>query len=113
MVIVGYGDIGAACAKIAKNGFGMRVTGVKRNPDAVSAEARSYCDEVVGNDQYDKVIAEADYVVGVLPGVPGLTVDFFSTESTFSKMKSTAVFMNIGRGSTVKEDDLVSALKSG
>ena len=33
MVVVGYGDIGAACAKIAKNGFGMKVIGVKRRPD--------------------------------------------------------------------------------
>ena len=36
MIIVGYGDIGSACAKIAKNGFGMRVTGFKRNPLQVS-----------------------------------------------------------------------------
>lgn len=28
-------------------------------------------------------------------------------------MKNTAVFMNIGRGTTVNEDDLASALKSG
>jgi len=33
MAIVGYGDIGAACAKIAKNGFGMKVIGIKRRPD--------------------------------------------------------------------------------
>ena len=59
------------------------------------------------------MIAEADFVVGVLPRVPGLTDNFFTTESTFSKMKNTAVFMNIGRGSTVDEDHLVSALKSG
>jgi len=32
MAIIGYGDIGAACAKIAKNGFGMKVIGVKRKP---------------------------------------------------------------------------------
>lgn len=32
MLIVGYGDIGAACAKIAKHGFGMEVTGIKRRP---------------------------------------------------------------------------------
>jgi phosphoglycerate dehydrogenase-like enzyme len=31
-------------------------------------------------------------------------------ESTFSKMKKSAVFMNIGRGTTVNEDDLVKAL---
>ena len=57
MVIVGYGDIGAACAKIAKNGFGVRVTGVKRDPNSVGEEARSYCDDIVGLDQYDKAIS--------------------------------------------------------
>lgn len=51
-------------------------------------------------------------MVGVLPKV-GDTADFFNSESTFSKMKSTAVFMNIGRGTTVNEEDLVSALNSG
>ena len=50
MAIIGYGDIGSACAKIAKNGFSMKVTGLKRNPDSVSEEHRSYCDEIVGND---------------------------------------------------------------
>lgn len=33
MAIVGYGDIGSACAKIAKNGFQMKVTGIKRRPE--------------------------------------------------------------------------------
>lgn len=32
MVIVGYGDIGASCARVAKFGFNMKVTGIKRNP---------------------------------------------------------------------------------
>jgi len=36
MAIIGYGDIGTACAKIAKLGFGMKITGVKRNPKAVT-----------------------------------------------------------------------------
>lgn len=33
MLIVGYGDIGSCVAKIAKHGFGMRVTGIKRKPE--------------------------------------------------------------------------------
>jgi phosphoglycerate dehydrogenase-like enzyme len=111
MAVIGYGDIGAACAKIAKNGLGMKVIGVKRNPADCSDLYRSYCDEVVGNDQYERVIRDADFVVGVLPKVHD-TVHFFNTESTFSKMKKTAVFMNIGRGPTVKEDDLVSSLQN-
>jgi len=112
MAIIGYGDIGAACAKIAKNGFGMKVWGVKRRPDDCSDLYKSYCDEVVGNDQYERVIKEADFVVGVLPKVAD-TEDFFNMESTFAKMKKTAVFMNIGRGPTVQEEDLTKALKDG
>jgi len=50
MAIIGYGDIGASCARICKNGFDMKITGVKRNPTDVSKEHRSYCDEIVGND---------------------------------------------------------------
>lgn len=112
MAVIGYGDIGAACARIAKNGFGMKTIGVKRNPADCSDLFRSYCDEVVGNDEYERVVKEADYVVGVLPKVAD-TVDFFNTESTFSKMKPTSVFMNIGRGPTVKEDDLIATLQEG
>ena len=78
MAIVGYGDIGAACAKIAKNGFGMKVTGIKRRPSAVSDLDRSYCDEIVGNEEYDRVVQEADFVVGILPNVKGVTDDFFN-----------------------------------
>jgi phosphoglycerate dehydrogenase-like enzyme len=112
MAIMGYGDIGAACAKIAKNGFGMKVWGIKRNPNDCSDLYRSYCDEVVGNDQYDRIVKEADFIVGVLPKVPD-TEDFFNMETTFSKMKKSAVFMNIGRGPTVQEEDLIKALKEG
>ena len=33
MLVVGFGDIGAACGRIAKFGFGTRVIGVKRRPE--------------------------------------------------------------------------------
>ena len=110
MAIMGYGDIGAACAKIAKNGFGMKVWGIKRNPDDCSDLYRSYCDEVVGVSEYERIVKEADYVVGVLPKVAD-TIGFFNNETTFSKMKETAVFMNTGRGPTCNEVDLTAALK--
>lgn len=112
IAFIGYGDIGCACAKVCKNGFGMKVTGLKRNPNEITQEQRSYCDEVVGNDQYDRVISEADFVCGILPKVAGVTDDFFTMESTFSKMKKSAIFMNIGRGTTVNEEDLAKALQT-
>jgi len=50
--------------------------------------------------------------LGVLPRVPGVTDDFFNMKSTFKKMKKTAVFMNIGRGTCVNEEDLIKALNT-
>lgn len=51
-------------------------------------------------------------MVGVLPRTAD-TVNFFNNENCFSKMKQGSVFMNIGRGPTVCENDLIAALKSG
>ena len=48
MVIVGYGDVGYHCAKVAKLGFGTKVIGLKRRPEATSAEHRRVVDQVVG-----------------------------------------------------------------
>ena len=48
MVIVGFGDIGACCGKIAKV-FGTKVIGLKRRPEIVSEEelggANLHCEE--------------------------------------------------------------------
>jgi len=101
MVIVGFGDIGAACGKVIKNGFGTKVIGVKKRPEMISDEHRQCCDELVGLDQLDSVVGDADYVVGVLPKTPE-TTGFFD-KTFFAKMKSSGVFMNIGRGPTVNE----------
>ena len=110
MAIVGFGSIGAACGKVIKNGFGTKVIGLKRRPEQTSEEDKACCDELVGLDQLDRVAQEADYVVGVLPKTSD-TVGFFN-KAFFEKMKPSGVFMNIGRGPTVNESDLVEALKA-
>lgn len=97
---------------MAKNAFGMRTIGVNKFPKFVTKAQAEWVDEVVGLDEYDRVLAEADYVVGTLPKMVQ-TNDFFNNKTTFSKMKKSAVFMNIGRGTTVEEDDLATALHSG
>lgn len=55
------------------------------------------------------MLGQADFVVGVLPKTPD--THYFFDSGFFAKMKTSAVFMNIGRGPTVKEVDLVSALE--
>jgi hypothetical protein len=32
----------------------------------------------VGNDEYDRVLSEADFICGILPKVPDVTDDFFN-----------------------------------
>ena len=41
------------------------------------------------------------------------TDNFFNYDNCFKKMKKEGVFMNIGRGTTVDEDDLAHALSQG
>jgi phosphoglycerate dehydrogenase-like enzyme len=49
MAIVGYGNIGAHCAKAVK-AFGTRVIGVKRRPLDCDELQRQNADEIVGLD---------------------------------------------------------------
>lgn len=111
ILIVGYGNIGAASAKILKCGFGMKVIGISADPELITEEQRSYLEELVTPDKYDQYIGQADFVLGLLPKTPG-TLGFFNMKTTFSKMKKSAVFMNIGRGPTHKCSDLIEALKT-
>jgi phosphoglycerate dehydrogenase-like enzyme len=109
--IVGYGDIGEKIARMASVGFGMRVLAVKRRPESVSVEARQWVEGVWSTDDVDEVLAQSDYVCGILPGTPA-THQFFNA-ARFKAMKSTAIVMNLGRGSTLSSNDLVAALDRG
>lgn len=112
MVIVGYGDIGSRVARMFKRAFGAKVIGVNKFPDIVTKEQAQWADEIVGLDQYDRCLTEADYVVGLLPKMTS-TDNFFDFKGCFSKMKKSAIFINLGRGTTLNEDDLANSLKNG
>ncbi|HET9929558.1 MAG TPA: NAD(P)-dependent oxidoreductase, partial [Polyangiaceae bacterium] len=74
-------------------------------PTSPGAE-RSFTPEQLG-----EALALADHVVSLLPG-DASTQGFFGA-SAFSKMKPSAYFYNLGRGSTVDEAALVTALGNG
>lgn len=63
MVVAGIGAIGERVAELA-TGFGMRVLGVKRNPDDYDGCA----ERVVGPDELVDVCHEADVLVNALLG---------------------------------------------
>ncbi|MCC3358468.1 D-2-hydroxyacid dehydrogenase [Bacillus sp. REN16] len=103
--IIGVGHIGKETAKIAK-AFGMTVLGVRH-----SDRSEEFVDEMYTTDQLSEVLPKCDYVVVTLP-LTNETHHLFGA-SEFKQMKSSAFFINIGRGEIVVEDDLIEALRSG
>jgi phosphoglycerate dehydrogenase-like enzyme len=102
--IIGLGSIGEEIARKASF-FGMRVLGVRKNPQAMK-----YVDQVYGIEEMDAVFKESDYIINLLPLTAG--TQKIINKDYFSAMKKTACFINIGRGPTVNQADLVDALKS-
>lgn len=106
MLLVGAGEVGAATAVRAR-AFGMRVLGV----DAVPEHARAEVDELHGIDALDDVLPRADWVVISVPHTPESEGMFDAAR--FARMKPTARVINVGRGETVRLDDLTAALTDG
>lgn len=118
--IVGYGSIGRELARQAKS-LGMKVLVTKR--DARHPEDPGYvlpgagdptgtiADRIYPTEATRSMIGECDYVVNTLP-LTAKTHHFFN-EEMFRAMKPTAFLVNIGRGGTIDEKDLIRALKKG
>ena len=105
VVIVGIGGIGGETARLCAE-FGMNVLAV----DPRVVEAPKGVAELHRPEDLMDVLPRADFVVVTVPETPA-TQGMFAGEQ-FRAMKTTAVFINIGRGATVVLDDLVAALQN-
>ncbi len=105
-LIIGVGGIGGATAVHCKH-FGMRVIGIDPRlsvvPDGV--------DELYRPEALAQYLPQADFIIITAPQTPN-TQGMIDLDA-FRRMKDTAVFINIGRGTTVKLDDLNIALREG
>ncbi|QDZ18799.1 2-hydroxyacid dehydrogenase [Chloropicon primus] len=108
MGIIGFGDIGRATGVLAK-AYGMRVLATRRNPELSRGDKA--VDKIFCTADLELMVQECDYVVCSTPLVP--STKHIVNASVLSKMKRTAVFINVGRGQCVDERALCSALKSG
>jgi phosphoglycerate dehydrogenase-like enzyme len=108
MGIVGYGDIGRACAWRAK-AMGMRVLALRRRPELSGQDP--HVDRVYGWDGRLEMIAESDYVVCAAP----LTAETRGMvgDAEFAAMKPGGVIVNVGRGPVIDEPAMIRALESG
>ena len=103
-VVVGLGVSGIAIGELMR-ALGMKVIGVTRTTREIAGFAA-----MMPTDRLVEAAAAADYLINVLPANPE-NIGLFSRE-VFAAMKSTAFFINIGRGETVDEAALIDCLRA-
>ena len=106
LLVVGLGGIGTEVARLA-HGIGMRVIATR----ASRREGPEFVDYVGLSGELLSLAPAADVIVNCVPLTPE-TKDMFDDEF-FSTTKSTAFFVNIGRGKTVDTDALTRVLREG
>lgn len=108
MLILGLGSIGREVARRAR-AFDMRVIATRSS--AKSGDTDPAVDQLHPASDLNALLPEADVVVCALPTSPA-TVDLFD-EQRFLLMQPDGIFVNVGRGTLVVEEDLVAVLESG
>ena len=104
-LIIGPGAIGAEIGRILQ-AFDVKTIGCNRSGRAIPE-----MDETYKIDELLEQLPKADIVISMLPSTAE-TKHLFKEEH-FAAMKSSAMFMNFGRGNVVAESVLVKALKDG
>lgn len=103
--ILGAGSIGQGIARLAK-AFGMNVVGLNRSGKEVEC-----FDRIIAYNELHDLLKSSDFVISILPKMK--ETDELLSEKQFKKMKTNAVFINIGRGNVINEADLLEALDRG
>jgi phosphoglycerate dehydrogenase-like enzyme len=102
--ILGLGAIGQEIARKASM-LGMRVIGVKNDSRPLEGVARVY-----GPTEMLEVFKQSDYIINLLPDTPNTrrVID----KTFFTAVKESTCFINLGRGPTVNQADLIDALQT-
>lgn len=106
VLILGAGDIGEQTARRLK-AFDTRVAGIRR----VVRGKPPVFDEMATLEELDRLLPEADIVVGCLPETPE-TIHILD-ERRLRLMKQSSLLVNVGRGSLVVTEALVRVLQDG
>ena len=106
MLILGAGDIGTNVARLFKM-MDCHITGVRR----VVRDIPKEFDAIITLDQVDSLLPDADIVICCMPHT--LLTQGFMNRERLELMKSTAIFVNVGRGTLVDHDALADILNAG
>jgi phosphoglycerate dehydrogenase-like enzyme len=105
-LIIGYGPLGRECARLLK-ALGLRVTGVKRDPQVEPGSA----DLVLAAERLHDLLPDADHVVLTLPGDTG--TDRLIAARELALLRASTCLYNLGRGNAIDEAALLQALRDG
>src|SRR6185503_13904384 len=105
VLLVGYGAIARRLAELLSP-FRMNLIGFKRTPAGDENGVR-----ILKIGELDEWLPKADHVINILPA-SRQTEEFFDADK-FAKMKRSAFYYNIGRGSTNDQYALQASLQTG
>jgi phosphoglycerate dehydrogenase-like enzyme len=100
-LIMGYGAIGRRVAELL-GPFGMRLVVMRRSPKGDEPG------ETIRPESVEDLLPICDHVLNILPD--NASTKKFMGRGRFERMKPSAIFYNIGRGTTVDQDALAAAL---
>ena len=105
--IVGYGEIGQECGRLAK-AMGMKVHAVRRNPERSKEDP--LLERVFPSAQLHEMLQEVDVVIAAAPLTHNTR--HMLSDSEFNAMKRSAIVINVGRGPVIDEAALIRALQA-
>jgi phosphoglycerate dehydrogenase-like enzyme len=102
-VIAGTGIVGSAIGEALK-ALGMHVIGISRTP-----RQEAGFDEMMPTDRIADAAARADYLINMLPASAD-NIGIFG-DKIFAAMRPSAYYISAGRGQTVDETAMLTALR--
>ena len=102
IIFVGFGGIAKKISKICKS-MDMKIYGIKKNKKKIKGISFYKLSEL------QHAVKNKDYVINLLPFTHETKKIF--NKKIFGKMKKNSFFINVGRGETVDEKDLIDVLK--
>jgi phosphoglycerate dehydrogenase-like enzyme len=105
MGIVGFGEIGRECARLAK-GLGMTIHALRRN---ATQDPNPLADRMFGPSQLDEMLSTVDVLLCSAPLTPA--THHMISDAQFGRLKPSAIVINVGRGPVIDEAALIRALQ--
>ncbi|GKT03153.1 NAD(P)-dependent oxidoreductase [Furfurilactobacillus entadae] len=105
VLIFSTGHIATETARLLKE-MGVHVAGINH-----TGHPADHFDETFPITDYAAALKTADVIVNIMPGTPE-TEGYFN-KAFFDQLTDKLLFINVGRGSSVVNDDLIAAIDNG